>query len=674
LGQGGSSEVFSAKAPFGELVAVKIQRRPRKRPRFMQEYHILNKNLHPSLIQVYEFGLLPQGWAYLILELIKGKSATTHVRSFYGKERLQQSIIMAAQVSRAFGALHNIGWIHGDIKSKNILVDQKQLPHLIDFELSRPLEETGKRKFFGTRSYAPPEQHQGKKLTTSVDVYAMAGVLYRCITNKLPYASVEKEQQVKERMKPPNISKRLPSDLRDLLMAALDSKPENRPQDGTIFAEELLRCLAKTHSPIQIHPLAPPSIFHVQTVLKQNKLPPEKHILDIISISGDDPNLISRFAYHKVSNQEWVPKEYKRQIWYYLRQLPPEIQDALYLLASVGGMATMSNIQKFTGSSKSFIEDWFQNFPHLIRKEGSQWHLFVGATHEVCQYLVPQEDEGFPRLEQVYKHFPRWAKMFIDSLQDPASILTPFQNWIFSASNTLFQWRLLRRLQEYGYALPMLELLLLYRRNGDWLHALEVQRTAPAEELLTIYYNLSEDNIDQLLPLTKNKNIDVQVCSKAILAEWHILHADFILAEKYIIDLCKYTDSYPRLIGLQQRALLYHHLGQFTQLDKTYQALEKIVTYPMTNKIKKLISQDQWDSNLIPLEKVNSRYMQAIRKVRSGEDPFEEIKSLMPNISIANQAFLSVHPNWYSFTSLFSLMPQPTDEEFRYPFESEEEY
>ena len=119
---------------------------------------------------------------------------------------------------------------------------------------------------------------------------------------------------------------------------------------------------------------------------------------------------------------------------------------------------------------------------------------------------------------------------------------------------------------------------------------------------------------------------------------------------------------------------MYHHLGQFTQLDKTYQALEKIVTYPMTNKIKKLISQDQWDSNLIPLEKVNSRYMQAIRKVRSGEDPLEEIKSMMPNISSANQAFLSVHPNWYSFTSLFSLMPQPTDEEFHYPFESEEEY
>ena len=639
----------------------------------MQEYHIMNKALHPSLAQVHEFGLLPQGWAYLILELIEGKSATAHVRSFYGKERLQQSIIMAAQISKAFGALHNIGWIHGDIKSKNILVDQKQLPHLIDFELSRPLEETGKRKFFGTRSYAPPEQHQGKKLTTSVDVYAMAGVLYRCITNKLPFETVEKEQQAKERLKPPNISKRLPKKLRELLIAALDSKPGNRPPDGTAFAEELLKCLDSSHSPIQLLPPPPPSLFHVQTVLKQNKLPPEKHILDIISVSGDDPNLISRFAYYKVSNQEWVPKEYKKQIWYYLRQLPVEIQEALYLLASVGGMATMSNIRKFTGVSKSFIEDWFQNFPHLIRKEESRWHLYVGATHEVCQYLVPQE-EGLPKLEMIQRNLPRWAKMYIQSLKDPSAVLASFQSWILSSANTLFQWRLLRRLQEFGYPLPMLELLLLYRRNGDWLHALEVQRTTNAERLLSIYYNISEDNIDDLTPLIQSPNIDVQVCSKAIMAEWHILRAQFIEAEKYIVELCQHKDTYPRIIGLQQRALLCHHLGQFTRLEETYQQLDQIVTYPMTNKIRKLISQGEWDSNLIPAEKINSSYMQAIRKIRRGESPIVEIKKMITDIAVENQAFLSVHPNWYSFVSSFSLLPQPTDEEFRYPFDSEEDY
>ena len=184
LGKGGSGEVFLGVDPFKNSVAVKIQRRPRKRLRFMQEYKILNEFPHPSLVSVYEYGLLDSGWSYLVLELIDGKSATGFVRSLYGSARLYKCIQIAIKISEAFGSLHQMNWIHGDIKSNNILVDQLGIPHLIDFELARALSSTGTGKFFGTRSYAPPEQHDGHKLDTTVDVYAMAAVLHRMITNK----------------------------------------------------------------------------------------------------------------------------------------------------------------------------------------------------------------------------------------------------------------------------------------------------------------------------------------------------------------------------------------------------------------------------------------------------------------------------------------------------------
>ena len=71
LGRGGSGEVFLGVDPFQRPVAIKIQRRPRKRLRFMQEYKILNEFPHPSLVSVYEFGLLNEGWSYLVLELIE---------------------------------------------------------------------------------------------------------------------------------------------------------------------------------------------------------------------------------------------------------------------------------------------------------------------------------------------------------------------------------------------------------------------------------------------------------------------------------------------------------------------------------------------------------------------------------------------------------------------------
>ena len=114
-----------------------------------------------------------------------------------------------------------MGWIHGDIKSNNILVDKHGIPHLIDFELARSLEDTGQGKFFGTRSYAPPEQHEGKKLDTTVDVYAMAGVLYRMITNKSAFQRVDNAKEAENRRTTaPNISKRIPKKLKMLLTAA----------------------------------------------------------------------------------------------------------------------------------------------------------------------------------------------------------------------------------------------------------------------------------------------------------------------------------------------------------------------------------------------------------------------------------------------------------------------
>ena len=188
---------------------------------------------------MHEFGLLNEGWSYLVLGLIEGKSATGHVRSLYGSERLYKCIQIAIKISEAFGSLHQMGWIHGDIKSNNILVDSEGNPHLIDFELARPIENTGKGKFFGTRSYAPPEQHEGKQLTASVDVYAMAGVLYRMITNKVAFERQNSLEAENRRTTEPNISKRITSPLKEILFTSLDQHPENRPENGYALADQL---------------------------------------------------------------------------------------------------------------------------------------------------------------------------------------------------------------------------------------------------------------------------------------------------------------------------------------------------------------------------------------------------------------------------------------------------
>ena len=63
----------------------------------MQEYKILNDFPHPSLVKVHEFGLLDEGWSYLIWDLLR-VNPQPFVRSLYGKERLYKCIQIATGV------------------------------------------------------------------------------------------------------------------------------------------------------------------------------------------------------------------------------------------------------------------------------------------------------------------------------------------------------------------------------------------------------------------------------------------------------------------------------------------------------------------------------------------------------------------------------------------------
>ena len=674
LGQGGSSEVFSAKGPWGKIIAVKIQRRPRKRKRFMQEFKILNRNLHPLLIDVYEFGMLDSGWSYLIMEMIEGKSATAYARTFYGKDRLWKSVLIAARVSEAFGALHDIGWIHGDLKSKNILIGADGFPHLIDFELARPVSSTGSGKFFGTRSYAPPEQHDGLRLTPSVDVYSMAGVLCRMISNQLPFEAVDNDKQAHNRRKSkPKLSKKYPSKLRDLLLSALDPDPKKRPQNGREFAKALKESIPDRYRESDEKTVSVSGLIPIQATLRQNDLQPELNILDIIDLTGGDPTLVSRFAYNQAQTGQWVPREYKEQVWYYLKQLPEDIQGALFFLASVGGMATTSAIYKFTGVPKKQTEEWFRKIPHWIRKEDNRWHLFVGAVHEACRYLLDTL-EGIERLNKIRKNLPKWSRMFVDQWKDPELILIPFQNWVLGNANTLFQWRMLRLLQDCDYQLSMLERLLLLRRNGDWFEALNIQQTTEAFKMLECYNNISIDSVSDLEKFMSSDNIDVAFAARALLAEWKILQAQFQEAEVLLYPLCWHEDSYPQLLGLQQRALLYHHLNQKARLRITYEQIDRLSTYPMTNRIKQLIEKDRWYSNLISADKVQSSYLLAVKAIDQQQDPTHYINDFVQSTSVTNRATLSVHPMWAPYIQHLSLPKQPTDQEFRFQFEPSEDF
>ena len=134
LGKGGSSEVFAAKGPWDQKVAIKIQRRPKKRRRFLQELDIPNSFYHPCLTPIYSYGINSEGWSYLIMDIIEGHSAATYTKKLPQQKRVVEAVRICSQVAEALGEMHKKNWIHGDIKSKNILINKSDQPFLIDFE------------------------------------------------------------------------------------------------------------------------------------------------------------------------------------------------------------------------------------------------------------------------------------------------------------------------------------------------------------------------------------------------------------------------------------------------------------------------------------------------------------------------------------------------------------
>ena len=85
-----------------------------------------------------------------------------------------------------------MGLIHRDVKPQNILVGARDHAYLADFGLTKVPDEsvalTGTGQFVGTIDYISPEQVRGEGADHRSDVYALAGVLYECLTGSVPFA------------------------------------------------------------------------------------------------------------------------------------------------------------------------------------------------------------------------------------------------------------------------------------------------------------------------------------------------------------------------------------------------------------------------------------------------------------------------------------------------------
>lgn len=154
--------------------------------RLVQEGELLASMAHPGIVRVFDINYAADP-AYFLMELLEGPDLRTLLSQ---RQRLsvRQACQIAADTAGALAHLHRQGYLHLDIKPRNILLHRGST-RLVDLGIARV---AGRRPvagpMSGTTPYMAPEQATGgEPLTPATDVFALGVVLFELLTGERPF-------------------------------------------------------------------------------------------------------------------------------------------------------------------------------------------------------------------------------------------------------------------------------------------------------------------------------------------------------------------------------------------------------------------------------------------------------------------------------------------------------
>lgn len=239
LGAGGMGAVYKAYDPsVNRFVAVKVMQQhfsqdPDFRQRFDQEAMVIARVEHPHILPIYAYGD-QDGLLYLVMRFVPS-SLDDRIRAD-GPLPLVEASRLVLQIASALDYAHERGILHRDLKSENVLLDEKGHAYLADFGLSKLMSSSPRlssNMLIGTPTFMSPEQAAGKEdLTPATDQYSLGICLYHMVTARVPFdartALAVVQMQISEI--PPD-PRALRPDLPDLAARVIERMLAKEPAD-----------------------------------------------------------------------------------------------------------------------------------------------------------------------------------------------------------------------------------------------------------------------------------------------------------------------------------------------------------------------------------------------------------------------------------------------------------
>ncbi|MET0624110.1 MAG: protein kinase, partial [Pyrinomonadaceae bacterium] len=267
IGTGGMGAVYRARrVHIGDDVAVKILHQrltgdEKLVERFRREARAAAQLHHPNVVTIHDYGEArgPDGFAYIVMELVRGESLRELLRR-EGRLDARRAVSLMRDVCAGVGAAHRRGIVHRDIKPDNIIVTPAdedrpaESVKVVDFGIAKlrdmaqessTLTEAG--TMVGTLFYMSPEQCKGEPLDSRADVYALGAMLHEMLAGAPPFSASSMTslvlKHVNEPPPPLPADVQVPPALRAAVARALAKNPDERPRDASEFAREIQAAL-----------------------------------------------------------------------------------------------------------------------------------------------------------------------------------------------------------------------------------------------------------------------------------------------------------------------------------------------------------------------------------------------------------------------------------------------